>query len=117
MYVPPQDQGWVDMGTPLVFRNVIFFLNQRHADRNENIVFPGASLVSTSARTIALPNSSAGFSLHGAIIPEGKFIESADDVLLIVETSSQYYRKCNGYSQMEKACKEENLYPSKNGVS
>lgn len=86
MYVPPNDQGWVDMGTPAAFHNAIFLLNQRHADRNGNIVFPGASIKLTSTKTIALPNSKAGLPLNAAIVPEGRSVESSDRVLLLSST-------------------------------
>ena len=82
MHVPRDDRGWVDMGTAAAFHNSMSLMNQQHADKNGNIVFPGANLKPNSSHTIALPNSNNALPLRRAIIPEGITTESVNDVLL-----------------------------------
>ena len=62
------------MGTLTAFRNVITRLNIDKMDRNDTIIFPGATSEPDSQHTIALPESSSPFVHQYAILPEGKHI-------------------------------------------
>lgn len=81
LYVPHDDRGWVDMGTPAQLQETIYALNMGQVDTNGNVVFPGAQLLGGSTRTVALPASSGLSVFHNAIIPENVTALTNYDVL------------------------------------
>lgn len=83
LFVPPDDRGWVDMGTPSRLQDTIYELNARQIDANGNLLFPSAQLLANSTRTIGLPSSTGLSSFRNVIIPENMTADTAADVLEI----------------------------------
>jgi hypothetical protein len=80
LHVPKIDPVAVDMGTGTLFHGIVSRINAMHADKNGNIVFPGARIDPHSTDTIALPQSLVHVPCAHAVVPEGVAVYSAKQV-------------------------------------